>query len=130
MPTNFPILFTAEHASEVLSRIRPAVDEMMLAYHGLKALAPSGRTQAEILVRNGGSRPAPAALSLMGTLQKALVTIRSEGVLVKDASRGLLDFPAVREGRVVFLCWMHGEGEIGFWHDQDSGFSGRQPLDG
>jgi hypothetical protein len=130
MATHYPILFTAEHASEVLSRIRPAVDEMVLAVNGLRDLAPAGRTPGEILVRNGGSRPAPEALALMGSLQQALVTIRSEGVLVKDASIGLLDFPAVREGKLVFLCWMHGEGEIGFWHDPQAGFSGRQPLDG
>ncbi len=49
---------------------------------------------------------------------------------VKDVARGLLDFPSLHDGRVVFLCWMHGETEIGFWHAPESGFGGRQPLTG
>ncbi len=129
MPDNFPILFTLEHAQQVLSRLRPTVGDMVHAYRGLQALAPAGPDPGDTLARNGGSRPSPEALSLMDRLQRALVTIRSEGVLVKDAARGLLDFPALLQGRVVFLCWMHGEGKIGFWHERDSGFTGRIPLE-
>ena len=129
MSDSFPILFTIEHAQQVLPRIRPAVGEMVRASHGLLALTPAGRDVGDTLARNGGSRPSPEALDLMDRLQRALVTIRSEGVLVKDVARGLLDFPALVDGRIVFLCWMHGEGEIGFWHERDSGFAGRLPLD-
>ncbi len=129
MSDRFPILFTIEHAQQVLARMRPTVGEMVLAYRGLRALTPAGREVGDTLACSGGSRPSPEALDLMDRLQRALVTIRSEGVIVKDVARGLLDFPALVEGRIVFLCWMHGEGEIGFWHERDSGFTGRLPLD-
>jgi hypothetical protein len=51
------------------------------------------------------------------------------GVQIKDYARGLIDFPALREGRVVLLCWQMGEGdELEWWHDLETGFAGRQPL--
>ncbi len=50
------------------------------------------------------------------------------GVEIKDFDKGLCDFPHMREGRVVFLCWMKGEDDIEWWHDIEAGFAGRQPL--
>ena len=50
------------------------------------------------------------------------------GILLKDPDRGLVDFPVLREGREVYLCWLLGETTIEFWHDIDAGFAGRQPL--
>jgi hypothetical protein len=52
------------------------------------------------------------------------------GVQVKDLEKGLLDFPAVMDGRDVLLCWKLGEKEIGYWHTPEDGFAGRKPLDG
>lgn len=50
------------------------------------------------------------------------------GAGLKDPVIGLIDFPAFVEGREVCLCWKLGEGEIGFWHEIDTGFAGRQPV--
>ena len=51
------------------------------------------------------------------------------GVQLKDFERGLVDFPALRDGRVVLLCWQLGEGdELEWWHDMETGFGGRTPL--
>jgi len=49
-------------------------------------------------------------------------------IVVRDLERGLVDFPAIREGREVYLCWVHGEPDIAYWHDLDAGFAGRQAL--
>ena len=49
-------------------------------------------------------------------------------IVLRDLDRGLIDFPAVREGREVYLCWVDGEDDIAFWHDLDAGYAGRQPL--
>ena len=54
---------------------------------------------------------------------------RSCGIVVRDIDRGLIDFPAILEGREVYLCWELDEDGIGFWHDLESGYGGRQPLD-
>ena len=48
---------------------------------------------------------------------------------LKDFTRGLVDFPSLRDGRVVLLCWQLDEGDtVEWWHDVDAGFAGRTPL--
>jgi len=49
--------------------------------------------------------------------------------VLKDVDAGLVDFVGMRNGREVYLCWRYGEEEIGFWHELNAGFSGRQPVD-
>lgn len=51
------------------------------------------------------------------------------GCLVKDIDAGLVDFPSIRNGREVFLCWRRGESRVGYWHGIEEGFAGRKPLD-
>ena len=55
--------------------------------------------------------------------------IHEMGVLLKDASKGLCDFPYIRQERLVYLCWQLGEERIEYWHDIEAGFAGREPLD-
>lgn len=62
-------------------------------------------------------------------LQEYVAELRKLGVELKDFFMGLVDFPTLREGREVFLCWKQGEATIAHWHEIDDGFAGRQPLD-
>jgi hypothetical protein len=51
------------------------------------------------------------------------------GIQIKDPEKGLIDFPSVRGEKIVLLCWMLGEPDsIGWWHEMDAGFAGRQKL--
>ncbi len=61
-------------------------------------------------------------------MNQQLHRIQERGVVVKDFDRGLLDFPHLREGREVFLCWELDEDDIEFWHDLDTGYAGRERL--
>jgi hypothetical protein len=54
--------------------------------------------------------------------------IASHGAQVKDLDTGLIDFPALRHGETVLLCWQLGEDEIAWWHSVEDGFAGRRPL--
>ena len=54
--------------------------------------------------------------------------INSSGIILRDSERGLVDFPTLWDGREVYLCWLLGESNIQFWHEIDTGFTGRQPL--
>jgi hypothetical protein len=47
---------------------------------------------------------------------------------VRDIEQGLIDFPGLREGRRIYLCWRLGEHAVDFWHDRETGFAGRQPF--
>ncbi len=55
--------------------------------------------------------------------------LENTGVVVKSIEQGLLDFPSKRFDEEVWLCWKYGETEIKFWHEKDSGFMGRKPVD-
>ena len=62
-------------------------------------------------------------------LTSTIGELEALGVQLKDFERGLVDFPSLRDGRVVLLCWQMGEGdELEWWHDVDAGFAGRTPL--
>ena len=61
-------------------------------------------------------------------LQEYVEELRELGVEPKNGPEGLLDFPAVMDGRPVFLCWKLGEPEVLHWHELEAGFRGRQPL--
>ena len=61
-------------------------------------------------------------------LMLVMSQIRKIGVLVKDLDKGLIDFPYLRDDHVVYLCWQLGEDSVDYWHEIDTGFSGRQPL--
>ena len=50
--------------------------------------------------------------------------------MLRDLRRGLVDFPSMREGAEVYLCWEEGEPEIEFWHEPEAGFAGRRPIEG
>lgn len=55
--------------------------------------------------------------------------LENTGVVVKNIDEGLLDFPSMRFDEEVWLCWKYGETEIKFWHEKNSGFMGRKPLE-
>jgi hypothetical protein len=55
--------------------------------------------------------------------------LENTGVVVKSIEQGLLDFPSKRFDEEVWLCWKYGETEIRFWHEKDSGFLGRKPIE-
>lgn len=64
-----------------------------------------------------------------GKFQEAVSKIHETGCVVKDLEVGLVDFPCLRGGEEVYLCWKLGEERIGFWHGIHEGFAGRKPLD-
>jgi hypothetical protein len=67
--------------------------------------------------------------SVARQLRLLIERIQGMGIVVRDIRTGLIDFPSLREGRVVNLCWRRGEPlEIRFWHEIEAGFGGRQPL--
>ena len=70
-----------------------------------------------------------AEVDRMGNDVRSMVDdIGEEGIIIRDIGQGLVDFPHMREGREIYLCWIKGEESIGFWHETDRGFIHRQPL--
>jgi hypothetical protein len=69
------------------------------------------------------------ALRLRHQIEQDIIQIALLGVELKNITTGLIDFPALRHNEIVLLCWKLGEGDIAYWHDLQSGFAGRRPLD-
>ena len=67
--------------------------------------------------------------SVITKFYQALENLEKMGVVIKSIDQGLLDFPSKRFDEEVWLCWKYGETEIKFWHEKDSGFSGRKPIE-
>ena len=65
---------------------------------------------------------------LIDQMAAGVARIDGLGLTLRDIEHGLVDFPALVAGRQVWLCWQRGEPAIGFWHDLETGFSGRRPL--
>lgn len=127
-----PRLFTLEEATALLPRLR---EEIVALRDGSREVADLRRRLAalERLPKlNGQAREAEEIDARLGALLRdlgaRLEAIRALGVEVKDLEHGLIDFPSLRDGRVVYLCWRVDEERIAYWHELDAGFQGRQPL--
>jgi hypothetical protein len=109
------------HLKEMLLQLRNAKDELTDAdaHEALSEAAPA----------NGGGELGRQVGVAFLEVRQLLGAIEESGIVLRDIDRGLVDFPAVIDGREIYLCWELGEDDVGYWHDLDSGYRGRQPLD-
>ena len=130
-----PRYFTLEEANEALGELRPLAEQMVERRRELvEAQGRRASLGAQVGANGGDLTPSDFAQAddelerAASALARCIEQIQAAGVLVKDLDRGLLDFPALREGEEVLLCWHVGEDEIRYWHGVDEGFAGRKPL--
>jgi hypothetical protein len=123
-------LFSVDEANALLPGVRQIVAAIARAHGRVAASQEGARLAAEGAKSGGGSMPGGAGyVRALLRLAESVGELETLGVQLKDYERGLIDFPAMRDGRVVLLCWQLGEGDrIEWWHDLDAGFAGRQPL--
>ncbi len=128
-------VFTTEEANAALAELRPLVERMVGAKRILDQAEERRDESARRIAGNGGGMPPRELAALHAEVDRALTElggaldrIRALGVVVKDLDSGLVDFPAVRDGDPVLLCWRLGEDEVAFWHGLEDGFAGRRPI--
>lgn len=123
-------IFSVEEANALLPSVRRIVKAIRRAYILLLSRQESAKHAAEGAERGGGGMPGGAKyVDLLIELSSHTTELEALGVQLKDFSRGLIDFPSLRDGRVILLCWQLGEGDqLEWWHDVEAGFAGRQPL--
>jgi hypothetical protein len=124
-----PRYFTLSEANEMLMTIRPLVEGIQVIRQSILRNQPEAWPAIEKSAGNGGNRALSDMVQDFEKLDTLVHQIQDMGVLVKDINMCLLDFPALRNEREVYLCWQHGEGEIAFWHEVEAGFAGRQPIE-
>ena len=127
--------FTPEEANAALEHVRPLVERMVARRRAhLQALERQEELEGRIRGNGGGIPPATLADTaaevdrLARELAQTIDEIAALGAEVKDVDEGLIDFPALRRGETVLLCWRLGEHEIRYWHTVEGGFAGRQEL--
>jgi hypothetical protein len=123
-------LFTIEEANSLLPSVRPIVRSIQRSHRRLISFQTTAKRAAEGAESGGGGMiRGPQYARLLIDLSLGAGQLESLGVQLKDYSQGLIDFPSMRDGRVVLLCWKAGEGDqVEWWHDLEAGFAGRQPL--
>ena len=122
-------LFTLEEASRLLPRIRTILEEVTGEWRRVRELNPEIQKVRDRAPLDAFTPYGVQYVEAVSHLMFLLHQIKEIGVHLKDADKGLCDFPYMRNGRVVYLCWHLGEESIGYWHDIESGFAGREPLD-
>ncbi len=107
-----PIFFTPKQANGFLSEVRQITERVIAIKKDADSKTDDdGMTQA------------------MEALEKEIQKLEDLGCVLKDMTTGLVDFPAVRLGTRVWLCWKLGEDDVTFWHGLHEGFAARKAVD-
>jgi hypothetical protein len=119
--------YTLEEARAELPWVAERLAEIRAARERLGD-ADARQALAEGSAGNGGGSPGKQVGEAFVELQGAVGEFGRREIVLRDSERGLIDFPALRDGREVYLCWIDGEADICFWHELDAGYAGRQEL--
>ena len=128
MAFQFSKHFTVQEARGLLPRIKEWLRQLDQLRHQLKHF----EQRLGNMVAGGddvGGEAVNEWVKAMARFQELIYEFQKRHIHVKDLERGLIDFPALLDGREVFLCWEKDEDDIEFWHDVDSGFAGRERLE-
>jgi hypothetical protein len=123
-----PRYFTLEEANAALNVIKPLIEEILTIRQHILDQREEVWPVIQRAAGNGGSQSASKLAIEFERVDALVHQIQATGVIVKDLNMGLLDFPHLKEGREVYLCWKHGEEGIAFWHEIEAGYAGRQPI--
>ena len=127
MAYRFSKHYTREDARALLPQIR----EWLAELNRLRAEMERYDKRLSGLNAEGqdtGGETVNSWIRALAGMQEILADFQQRQIFIKDLTRGLVDFPHLREGREVFLCWELEEDDIGFWHDIDGGYAGRERL--
>ena len=120
--------YTLAEANAALERVNELLDGLRSARERLGD-KEARAALSEAAPANGGGEPGRVVSEAFLALRDALSELQAGEIVLRDLDRGLVDFPALQDGREIYLCWQEGEDEIEFWHEPEAGFAGRRPID-
>src|ERR1700742_3083473 len=121
--------YTLEQATAVRGWVAERVRLVRDAQARLMALGPEATDAIDALDEDsGGAYPGREVARALVEISRAVGELDAVDIVLRDVDRGLIDFPAMRDGVEVYLCWLVDEESIGFWHAPGAGFAGRRPL--
>ncbi len=123
-------LFTVASANATLVLVRKVVGDIVEVYGRLMRLRDEQQELALSADNHAQLDGVRAEMQVhVDRLRRLHQEITDIGCEMKDLVGGLVDFPAEYQGRRIWLCWKLGEAEVGYWHEAQAGFAGRQPID-
>jgi len=127
MAHQFQRHYTRDEARALLPQIRQWLKQLSVLRKKL-----SGGDQRLARLLSGGNDVGGETVNrwvrVAADVKATLAEFQRREIQIKDLDRGLLDFPAILDGKEVFLCWEQDEEDIEFWHDLHSGYAGRERL--
>ncbi len=120
--------YSVEEANELLPSMKPVLRKLREAKDQLTD-EEAHEILSDAAPGNGGGTPGQQVGEAFLEVRRMLGALQEAGIVVRDIDRGLIDFPALRDGEEVYLCWELGEDSVEYWHDLEAGYGGRQPLD-
>ncbi|MGE5446508.1 MAG: DUF2203 domain-containing protein [Ignavibacteriales bacterium] len=126
--SNHKKFFTVEEANTLLPKLNFMVEKIRTLKTEIAFQIPELGPALSKAKINGGSKNGANYVLKLTRFYDHINSIMEMGCMLKDIDLGLIDFPSIREGREVYLCWRFGEDRVSFWHDLDAGFNGRKPI--
>ncbi|MEE8349025.1 MAG: DUF2203 domain-containing protein [Acidobacteriota bacterium] len=120
--------FTVVQVQALLPTLKELVGQVVQISEKLEGQRAVVEKFAESSANDSGGREGGPYLKGLTLMHDSLEQIRSMGCMVKSVELGLIDFPHLKDGREVYLCWKYGEEDILYWHEVDQGLMGRIPL--
>ena len=119
--------FTVEEARQLLPSLKELIGQVMVISHRLEEYRDVVQQLADSASSNTGGPEGTAYLDIVISLQSCLTQLQETGCVLRSLQDGLIDFPHLKQGREIYLCWKYGEEDIRFWHEVDDGigFAGR-----
>ena len=120
--------FTIEEANECIPQLIEDISALLELKDELERLQEELKPFIEEIPSNGGSKNALLLMQTGDQFREIIERIERRGCYLKGLDPALIDFPHIRDGKEVYLCWQFGEKAIRYWHEIESGYSGRKPL--
>ncbi len=127
MKHQFQRHYTLMEARDMLPAIRVWLERLFAIQQSLAIFEPELVAMLKAGCDLGGNK-VNSCVRMRMEFTDVIEKFEEAEIQVKDLQQGLIDFPAIVDDKEVFLCWHKGEDDIEFWHDIDSGFSGRQKI--
>ncbi|MFN4182318.1 MAG: DUF2203 domain-containing protein [bacterium] len=128
MHTHFHHFFSLEEANALIPKLREIIPQLQKLWHRMEHIEEHRKRKFRAQFTGGEQIPPEYFLSFI-QFHKIMRELEDGGMILRDLRHGVVDFPHLRKGSIVFLCWKLGEEQIYYWHEKEKGFAGRRPVE-
>jgi hypothetical protein len=121
--------FTLDEARQWVPKLKSKFEKIQVLYSEIEKLREDFERVQKLIQMNGHAPKETGFEERATELQEMVKEITEAGIEIKDISRGLVDFPHMRDGEEVFLCWELADDGLNYWHYIEDGYAGRTPLE-